>query len=75
MHERELDLKGLRCPAPIVKLNGAARALAPGEVLRVLASDPAFQLDVKAWCRRTHHELLDLTSADGVLTARIRKAD
>jgi len=74
MNDRELDLKGLRCPAPIVKLNGATRDLPPGEVLRVLASDPAFHLDVKAWCRRTQHELVDFTSADGVFTALIRKA-
>ena len=69
-----LDLSGLRCPVPIVKLNAAFRDLAPGAGLEVRATDPAFELDIQAWCRRTGHTLVDLRKSPGVLVARLRKA-
>ena len=56
-----------------MKLNGATKSLAPGEVLCVLASDPAFELDVQAWCRRTGNALLGVETRDGALRARIQK--
>ena len=71
---RTIDLRGLKCPTPIVRLNEEIRALADGDDLLAVANDRAFELDVKAWCRRTQHELVDFTSADGVFTALIRKA-
>jgi tRNA 2-thiouridine synthesizing protein A len=51
------DLRGSKCPLPIVKLNLRSRTLAPGQGLAFLADDPAFPLDVEAWARRTGHEL------------------
>jgi len=69
-----LDLSGLRCPVPIVKLNAAIRELAPGAGLEVRATDPAFELDIQAWCRRTGHTLVVLQKSPGVLVARLRKA-
>lgn len=69
-----LDLSGLRCPVPIVRLNAAIRDLAPGAGLEVRATDPAFELDVQAWCRRTGHALVELQKSPGVLVARLRKA-
>lgn len=69
-----LDLSGLRCPVPIVKLNAAIRELAPGAGLEVRATDPAFELDIQAWCRRTGNTLLELRKTPGALVARLRKA-
>jgi TusA-related sulfurtransferase len=68
-----VDLRGLKCPTPIVRLNEAFRALDAGSELIAIASDRAFELDVKAWCRRTGHELLALEHEDETLTARLRK--
>lgn len=69
-----LDMTGLRCPAPIVRLNGAMRDLAPGATLQALATDPAFQLDVEAWCRRTGHTLVKFSADGGKFEAWIQKA-
>ncbi len=55
---REIDLTGLRCPTPIVKLNSEIKALAEGDEVLAVANDPAFGPDVQAWCRRTGHTLL-----------------
>ncbi|MGD9604027.1 MAG: sulfurtransferase TusA family protein [Gammaproteobacteria bacterium] len=70
---REIDMVGQRCPTPIVKLNGEFRTLAPGEDLLMLANDPAFEMDVQAWCRRTGNLLLGFESRDGVFRAHLRK--
>ena len=72
---RELDLTGLRCPTPIVKLNTEMRALAPGEAIEVVASDPAFEPDVQAWCRRTGNELMSLERDPACVRAVIRRQD
>ncbi len=68
-----VDLRGLKCPTPIVKLNEEFRALDAGAELIAVASDRAFELDVQAWCRRTGHELLALEHDEQTLTARLRK--
>ena len=73
MDELSLDLAHLRCPLPIVKLNGAMRTLAAGATLTVFATDPAFEPDVQAWCRRTGNALLELRADRSGVTARIRK--
>jgi len=70
---KTVDLTGLKCPGPIVQLNTEIRQIAGGEELEALSDDPAFELDAKAWCRRTGHELLALESAAGVIRARIRR--
>ena len=35
-----LDATGLKCPLPVLKAKKAMRSVAPGEVLKVLATDP-----------------------------------
>lgn len=71
---RRVDLRGLKCPVPIVRMNAEIRQVPPGGELKVIADDPAFGPDVKAWCRRTGHELVGLDVADGVTEAVIRIA-
>ncbi len=46
-----LDERGQRCPLPVIALNRAAQAAPPGQVIGVLADDPAAAYDIPAWCR------------------------
>ena len=65
--EVPLDCRGRACPEPILRIAKAARtAMGP---LRVTADDPAFELDLKSWCRTTGAALLSLESDGGVVTA------
>ena len=41
MPETMLDTRGLKCPLPVLRARKAMQGVAPGEVLRVLATDPA----------------------------------
>ncbi len=52
------DLRGLKCPMPIVQLNRIMKALSADEECAVVADDPAFCPDVNAWCKKTGHALV-----------------
>lgn len=70
---RTIDLRGLKCPTPIVRLNEAIRDIVEGEELTAVANDRAFELDVKAWCRRTGHQLLSFDTDADDITICLRK--
>lgn len=70
---QELNLVGLKCPLPIVELNRMMKTLPAGESFRTIADDPAFLLDVEAWCKRTGHTLVAVQQRDARITAVIRK--
>jgi tRNA 2-thiouridine synthesizing protein A len=70
---QRLDLQGLSCPMPIVKTAVAMKALATGDVVEVLATDPGSVPDFDAWCRATRNELVEQTEEAGVFRFVIRK--
>ncbi len=53
-----VDTSGRLCPYPIVETARAMKALAPGAVLCVVATDPGIQTDMPMWCRATRNEHL-----------------
>ncbi len=67
------DARGLLCPEPIVRLAECMKAMRRGMVLKLLADDPASYEDIKAWCRRTGNELLEISESGGVVTAFVMK--
>ena len=69
----ELDATGLKCPLPVLKARKAMRGLEPGEILRILATDPSTAADFKEFCANTGHELLESSEKDGVLVYLIKK--
>ena len=75
MSETLLDVKGMNCPLPVLRANKALRALAPGERLRVLATDRAAVADFQAFCRETGHALLAWCEEAGVFSFVIRKRE
>jgi tRNA 2-thiouridine synthesizing protein A len=46
--ERELDVRGLRCPVPYVRARALVGDLAAGDALVVLATDPEAPVDLGA---------------------------
>jgi tRNA 2-thiouridine synthesizing protein A len=49
--DRTLDARGLKCPMPIVKAKKELEGLAPGQVLKVVATDPGSVLDFQGWMK------------------------
>lgn len=54
----EFDARGLLCPLPVLKARKRLLALAPGQVLRVLADDPAALVDIPHFCAEQGHVLV-----------------
>jgi len=54
-----LDVTGLICPLPVLKLRKRLQAMAPGARIAVVATDPAARIDIPHFCAETGHELLD----------------
>ena len=70
----EVDCRGMRCPLPIIRLANAITDVAVGEILAVVATDPAARADVPAWCRmRGHAYLGERPAPDGVPTYLVRR--
>jgi len=57
-HHSEWDAGDLGCGDLLLPLRGRMRALAPGQVLRLIARDPSAPEDLPAWCGVTGHRLL-----------------
>ncbi|MCW5892770.1 MAG: sulfurtransferase TusA family protein [bacterium] len=51
MEDEVLDVRGAKCPVPIVKAKQALDAMAPGQQLRVLATDPGSVPDFQGWAK------------------------
>lgn len=61
MFDRELDVRGLNCPLPILRAKKALGDLSAGQVLKVLATDPGSVKDFQAFCKQTGNELMSHT--------------
>ncbi|RYH03171.1 sulfurtransferase TusA family protein [Salipiger sp. IMCC34102] len=72
-HDADLDATGLLCPLPVLKARKRLQALAPGQVLRMQADDPAAVVDVPHFCAEAGHTLVSSGESGGVQTYLIRK--
>ncbi|MDL2284010.1 sulfurtransferase TusA family protein [Oxalobacter sp. OttesenSCG-928-P03] len=62
---REVDARNEKCPVPILWAKKALSAMESGQVLRVLATDPAAVGDFRFFCQQTGNTLLDQQESDG----------
>ena len=63
--DREIDARGLNCPLPILRTKKALNDMASGQVLRILATDPASVRDFEAFSKQTGNPLLEHWEQDG----------
>ncbi|OUR68291.1 sulfurtransferase TusA [Bermanella sp. 47_1433_sub80_T6] len=70
----ELDATGLMCPEPVMMLHVKVKEMAPGQVLRVLATDPSTTRDIKKFCTFLDFEFLSQDEDEqGVFEYLIKK--
>ncbi|AWX16043.1 sulfurtransferase TusA [Mergibacter septicus] len=58
MITQTLDTCGLRCPEPVMLVRKAVRSLQDGDILLVIADDPATTRDIPGFCKFMDHTLL-----------------
>jgi tRNA 2-thiouridine synthesizing protein A len=61
-----LDLRGLRCPQPVLRAKKALRDVPVGATLVLQCTDPLTVIDVPAFTKQTGHTLAEQTR-DGAL--------
>ena len=61
---KELNCAGMTCPLPILKTKKAIDTLHPGDILKMVSTDPGSASDMTAWANRTGNEILK-TEQDG----------
>ena len=54
----ELDLKGLLCPLPMVRVSQNITKVAVGGIIKATASDPGSMADIPSWARTTGNEVV-----------------
>ena len=70
----DLDAVGLLCPLPVLKARKRLQSLQVGQVLRLIADDPAAVIDVPHFCSESGHELLRCDDIDAARHFYIRKS-
>jgi len=70
---KTLDLRGMYCPGPVLETAKAIKQVNIGEVIEVLATDPAAESDLQAWARRTGQEIIEIKKEGEVIRALIRR--
>ena len=58
MTEEILDATGLLCPLPVLKLRKHLKSVKVGDIVLVLADDPAAAIDIPHFCHEAGHKLI-----------------
>ncbi len=74
MNAIDLDLRGLKCPLPVLRARKSLAGMVSGSELRLLATDPMSAIDIPHMCREDGHILIATDQLDGrVLQFHIRR--
>ena len=70
--DKMINLSGLICPIPLLKTKEALFNMTQGQVLQVITTDPASQIDLEVFTRRAGHQILDVKIHLGQFSYLIR---
>lgn len=73
--DAELDARGLFCPEPVMLLHNRVAEIQPGQILRVVATDPSTTRDIPRFCQFLNHELLESQEQAGEFLFFIRRGE
>jgi tRNA 2-thiouridine synthesizing protein A len=68
-----LDLKGLLCPMPVVKVAQAIKKVSVGDLVEATATDPGVLADIPAWARTSGNEVVTLERQDKLIRFIVRR--
>ena len=70
---KTIDVRGLFCPEPVFRTKIEIERMTVGNILKVLADDPASEEDISRWVNRNGHQLLELKKNEKDLEFTIKK--
>lgn len=68
-----MDLKGLKCPLPVVKVSQQIKKMQVGQVLVAETTDPGAHADFPAWAKTTGNEILNTVKEGDISKFFIKK--
>lgn len=71
--DKTVDATGQKCPMPVLMTAKAAKEMASGEVMLIMATDNGARSDIPAWAKQTGNELVESAEEGGVLKFYVRK--
>ena len=73
MTEKTMNLRGLKCPLPTLRVRKMLTSLKSGDLIVAECTDPLAAIDIPHLVRQTGDTLEAKSEAGGVLTFKIRK--
>ena len=70
---KTLDLKGLACPMPVVKVSKGIKDVGVGEVLEAVTTDPGSLSDFPSWAKSSGNEIVETEQGDGEIRFFIKR--
>jgi len=71
--DKEIDARGLNCPLPLLRTKKMLAQMTAGEVLKVLTTDPAAEIDFKVFAELSGNNLLAMENTERHLVFYLRK--
>jgi tRNA 2-thiouridine synthesizing protein A len=69
----EVDASGLMCPLPLLRLKKTLIGMDSGEVVKVIATDPAAHLDFGVYANQSGHQIIELIKHENKQIFYIKK--
>ena len=73
MTEKTMNLRGLKCPLPALRVRKKLSGLQTGDLIVAECTDPLTVVDIPNLLRQTGDVLEDKAESEGILTFHIRK--
>jgi tRNA 2-thiouridine synthesizing protein A len=67
------DLRGLKCPLPVLRTRRKMSSLPSGAMIRVETTDPLAGIDIPHFCNQDGHQLIETEKTEGGHRFLIRK--
>ena len=71
--DKTLDCVGLYCPEPVFRTRIELDAVRVGEILEVLADDPAAEADIRSLVKHLEQEIVNVSKDGNTVRISIRK--
>ena len=68
-----LDLKGLACPMPIVKVSKGIKEVEVGQIIEAQTTDPGSLTDFPAWAKTSGNEIVKTDQEEKLIKFFIKR--
>ncbi len=69
----EVDASGLNCPLPLLRLKKGLMEIEQGDIVKIIATDPAAYLDIGVFADQVGHKIIEFIKDDGRQVFYIKK--